>query len=577
MGQQYSITLEGTYAVWGLQGQYLLLWRTTDSKQSTISVYETRDLLRLHQRDRPKPLRERGFRPGDYRYEAQMLEPLSWSDESVEVLIAETDAQGNRRVLIWDVINNTIKNQLMIPAERETRLIKTHPILRRIPTEKRVKDHLQSGLDDASFKFRIVEAVHPKLCISKNMQWLGTFSQKFQSCSIVSVKCGATVWSSGFAQPLQMGPFDVPAQPMFDSNGDHFLVMGECAIMVCAPEFIDDKPHTEERDQPFLEAYACLPSQSLASALEDREHNCGVSSWIDGLTSSIDHTTCISDATQSADGRRLASIVSIRETSSQPVRSTRIVCLEEGEGEALLDLAFEEDNGTEADSESFIPNRLFLYDNGNGPDQGLVAFSELQKPIAMFIDIPTKNKREKKLENIDRCLRISQTADRKKVTILDIRKVVIINLRSETTSEIIEYQVDFTNLLAVMIADAKWKRKRRDGDMKDTQKRVSDNGRCVLLSWDQGRQESIVVRPSSGLQDVKGLLKQPNRVLSDYCTLSSDGRATCFIDMGEIPNSRITIGIFNESGNLILIFTLSFCSCFHRSKSLPSHSRSIRF
>ena len=506
-----------------------------------------------------------------------MLEPLSWSDEGVEVLIAETDAQGNRRVLIWDVINNTINNELMIPAEKETRLIKTHPILRRIPTEKRVKDHLQSGLDDASFKFRIVEAVHPNFCISKNKKWIGAFSRRSQSCSIASATSGATVWSSGFAQPLQSALPDLPTRAMFDPNGDHFLIVSECAIIVCSPEFLANKLYAEKRDQTFLEAYACLPSQSLTSALEDREHKCGVSSWIDDVSCSIIHDSYVSDATQSADGKRLAFIVTNRERYFRPIRSSEIVCLEEGEGEALLDLAFEEDNGTEADSESFIPNRLFLYDNGNGPDLGLVAFSELQKPIAMFVAIPTKNKREKKLENIDRCLRISQTADRKKVTILDVRKVIILDLRSETTSEIIEYQVDFANILAMVTVNTKWKRKRRESDMKDTQKRVSDDGRCVLLSWDQGKQESIVVRPSSGPQEMDNPLKQPNRVLSDYCTLSSDGKATCFIDMREISRDRITIGIFNESGILILIFTLSFCSCFNRSKSLPSHSRSIRF
>ena len=44
---QHSVTLDGTCAVWGLQGRYLLLWGTNDRKQSTISVYETKDLMHL--------------------------------------------------------------------------------------------------------------------------------------------------------------------------------------------------------------------------------------------------------------------------------------------------------------------------------------------------------------------------------------------------------------------------------------------------------------------------------------------------------------------------------------------------
>ena len=580
-GQQHSITLDGTCAVWGLQGEYLLLWKTTENKestkQSTIFVYRTEDLCLCQKSDQLIPLRSKTFPPGKFRYEAQVLERLSESDESIEVLIAETDVNGNRRrVLIWDITKDVVRNQILIPTERGPRLIKTHTTFRGRHGDKGANDP-KSDPDDASYILRIIEAVYPKFCISKNRRWIGAFSQRFQSCSIVSVESGATVWSSGVLYPLHSTEQqDIPTEAMYDPNGDHFLIMGECAIIVFAPEFLDDKLNTEECDKTFLKACACLPSQSLASALEEREHDSDFPAWITDVTSSISRNSYISDATQSAHGKRLAFIDSNRETSSQPIGSAKIVCFEKGEGRAFPDLAFE-DAGTQAASESFIPNRLFLYDNGNGPDQGLVAFSLIDKPTAMFIDLMTRKKREKKLKNIDKCLRISQTADRKRVTILDIGKVVILDLRSETTFETIKYKVDFTNLLGLVTAKTKWKRKRRDGIVEDTQKRVSDDGRCVLLSWDQGMQESIVVHPSSGQQEVEDLLKQPNRVLSDYCTLSSDGRATCFIDMCAIRNYRITVGIFNESGNLILISVLLFCSCVHRSTSLPSCSHSIRF
>ena len=549
------MTLDGTRAVWGLQGQYLLLWKTTDNiesstKQSTIFVYKTEDLRRHHSSGQLKPFWDRKFPAGQSRYEAQMLKPLSASDKSVEVLIAEMDVHGNRRVLIWDILTDTARNQIMIPAEKETRVFKTHPAFGGRQDDESVNDP-QSEQDDEFHKLCIIESVHPKFCISKNRQWIGTISRRFQSCSIVSVKSGATVWSSGFAQRLQVGPIDMPIKAIFDPSGDYFLVMGECAIMVCAPEFLHEKPHAEECDQTFLKAYACLPSQSLASALEVREYNSGVSSWIDDVTRTISHNNYISDATQSADGKRLAFIVSNRETSSQPIGSAKIVCFEKGEGRAFPDLAFK-DAGTEAASESFIPNRLFFYDNDNGPNQGLVAFSVIDKPTATFIDIRTRKMRENDLENIDRCLRISQTADRKKVTILDIRKVIILDLRSETTSEM-EYKVNFRNILEMVTAKSKRKRRTRlDRREENTQRRVSDDGCCVLLSWDEGRKESIVVHPSSGQQEVEDLLKQPNRQLSDHCTLSSDGKATCFIDMCEIPSDRITVGIFNESGNAIM-------------------------
>ena len=352
--------------------------------------------------------------------------------------------------------------------------------------------------------------------------------------------------------------------------------MGECAIMVCAPEFLNDKPYTEEYDQTFHKAYACLPNQSLTSALEDREQNCGLLSWIADVTYSINHACYISDATQSGDGKRLAFILSSPEASSQRIRSSRIMCREEQDDRPLLDLTFNDD-GTNADSESFIPSRLFLYDNDNGPDQGLAAISLLEKLMAMFIDMWTGNRREKRLENVDRCLQISQTADRKRVIILDIKKVIILDLRSDTSWEI-EYKVDFEILLGIVTSDTKWKRKRRiNRKEEDTQNRVSDDGHCVLLSWDQARQESIVVHPSSEQRKMEDLLKQPSRMLSDYCTLSSDGKATCFIDMCEIANDRITIGIFNESGDSNTIIVLLSCSCLSRSKNLPSHSHSIWF
>ena len=556
--------MKGTCAVWGLQGQYLLLWRT-DSEEPTLSVYKTEDLSRHHHRSRQaKPRWEKKFPAGESRYEARMLEPLSETGESIEVLIAEMDVKGNRRMLIWDVVNDSENNELLISAKRQSTpneaASKTH---NRPVDEIAEVSQLDLDIESCKHRHRIMEAAHPKFCISKNKQWLGTFSQKFQSCSIAAVRSGATVWSSNSPKCLQSASHEMPTEAMFDPNGDHFMIMGNRGIVVCTPEFLSDRPCAEECDQTFLKAYACLPSQSLASALEDREHDNEFPEWITKVTRIINNNSDISDATQSADGKRLAFIVPDRETPSQPIRSSRIVCLEEGAAGDYLDLAFK-DAGTEAASESFIPNRLFLYDNGNGPDQGLVAFSLIDKPTAVFIDIRTRKMRENNLENIDRCLRISQTADRNKVTILDIRKVIILDLRSETTSEI-EYKVDFTNLLGLVTATTKWEFARRlNRGLEGTQKRVSDDGLCVLLSWDQGMQESIVVHPSSRQKEVEDLLKQPYKMLSDYCTLSSDGRATCFIDMHEIPNSRITIGIFNESGNLFLISVLSSNGILYR-------------
>ena len=303
--RQHSITLRGTRAVWGLQGQYLLLWGTDESQRSTISVYRTEDLCHSQKTDPPEPLRTRTLSPGEFGYGARILEPCSESDEGFEVLIAERDAKGKRRVFIWDVNKNIIRNELTIPTEKETRLIKTHPTFEGRPTDNGIKGS-QFDLDEVFYKLRVIEAVYPKFCISKNRQWLGTCSKKFQSCSIASVKSGATVWCSGFAQPLQVGPFGMPIEATFDPNGDHFLIMGECAIMVCAPDFLDDKACAEECDQSFLEAYACLPSQSLANALQDREYDCGVPSWIMDVSYCIDDDSLMWDATQSGDRKRLA-------------------------------------------------------------------------------------------------------------------------------------------------------------------------------------------------------------------------------------------------------------------------------
>ena len=359
----------------------------------------------LRRGKKPKPRWERKFPTRQSRYEARILEPPSELDESIEVLIAETDVQGNQRMLIWDVKEGTVRNQLMIPAEKETKLIKTQSQSQ--PREREGDESMndtESDPDAESYKVNIIEAAHPKFCISKNKQWLGTFSRRFQSCSIASVTSRATVWTFGFPKCFQSAPYNMPTEAMFDPNGDHFLILDECAIIVCAPEFLDDKAHAEKTDQTFNKAYACLPSRSLASALEDRAHNYGVQYWITEISPDIDDGCSISDATLSGDGKTLAFIASDPETSSQPIRSSRIVCCEEYNDRVLLDLAFN-DAGTEVDSKSFICSRLFLYENDNGPDQGLVAFSLLKKPMmAMFIDMQTENMREKELENVDRCL-----------------------------------------------------------------------------------------------------------------------------------------------------------------------------
>ena len=144
------------------------------------------------------------------------------------------------------------------------------------------------------------------------------------------------------------------------------------------------------------------------------------------------------------------------------------------------------------------------------------------------------------------CLKVHQNTERTHFVLLDVNCICLLNAETETITTRIPYKVDFSRLLkqATHALCRVCKQAKSLGDRSG--RKISDDGKSVLIGWDQNNKRSILVTPESEQGECERLIAAANGSLSDSCALSPTGTSTCFVDLDDLDDGTLTVGVFDE-------------------------------
>lgn len=534
------VYLKGDSATWGLKGEYLLAWNSC-TETSTLSVYRTDNISsRL-------PVAEICLGCGFVDRSVLMLDK-SGSEKKLKVLICEISQSEQWRAFIWDVTNKTVTSEvsLMMPYSIPTRRARNNKLWEE-----------PGGRSEARLfedRVRLLEAaVRPLFCVSSDASWIGVYSCKQRSCTIVSMRTGVAEWQFIVQKKKLQNHAAQHGTATFDPSGRNMVVRCPTTIVACpvsrqsAPFPVALSISTSQREgmksaeSAMTAFFGDLPSEALVDKIATRtlsgfEINKNIAQRILGE---------IIDASVTVDGGMTAALASGR-------RGFSVVVNQDNPDENIhLELMHKR----------FFPRWLFVRHSLDSRDnETVVAISPGPVPIAAFCDVWRQSSKSVQL-GMTKCHRVSQSDDQRHLILLDDAAVAIFDLVSQKTVKQIKYKLEFGKILKLVQQNStKWHRCKLDHGSIDTERRISDDGKAVLLAWDTKNRRSIVVSPSTHQNQCEDLISQAETCLSDFCLLSQNGSWTAFIDVEELAMGNITVGVFNEQGIISSIQSTCLCA-----------------
>ena len=566
----YSI--EGLYASWGLDGEYLIVYSPAEDN----TMYKRTNGLEIAMYKTSK-IRRSGLRSclGKIRLEselndirAQVIRPQG-PNANLCVLVYAINTSGKRRLLLWDVTENEVLREVAVEMPLSGTIDIDQWRFQGI-TASRLFECGCCATSPETYLCRTMEDLYPKFGISPDGFWAGVYSCQRQSFALVSMRSETTAWNFALPSEWEMHPLQMWNQMRFDPAGKHFLVFGDSVILACAPSFLPVNSlksetwtwtrskasrawHNKDNLMTMLQyndqtrktasdVFQCLSSEALADILSvSMPIEIQGIEPLEAILRNYPGDRRVVDAVLSADGRYLAFILNV-DGRNNVVHS--------------CDLAKSIDQPNEGPTapysmpdKGFDPSRVILYENTLSPMDAMILFSVGYKPIVVFCNIETLATTKMDLTTLDppiqKCMRVSQAADRRTLLILDTHSVSVFDLPQRKVLRTIEYAADVGKLIRLVGKSRKWPRAKYSYRDKNAERRISDGGETVLLAWDAKNDRSVIVTPEMDQSTCEAAIAASDNTLSDFCVLARNGQHVTFIDCEGLSNNEVKIGIFS--------------------------------
>ena len=554
---QTTVPVPGDRALWGKLGEYLLVWSTKNAELK-LSIYKTKHLRHTHFRY-PDPVYERTLRQRQdlSAWKARMMDNRD-DDSRLDVLLCET-GEDWRIFSVWDVAKNVIAKEVKVilsPGKPVTTGM-TEPLTKRWTLRKRSR---RPPTPENDFIVSVLLDVFPEFCGSIDREWFAAVSWNHQTAGLASARMGVTAWISTFTEGLLKRPIAMPSEVRFDPVGRHLMLFGEEVIQTFAPPLLEEHFETsrfmEELDQrlthlddtddikKLMEAYRCLPSKALARAWE-----IGASSrkkrlaWFRSKKEAYKGEEIV-DAALSPNEQLLALIMrDFRGTFSVRVHGT-------GNCELKGDINGEQlQFPPSARGDVLCPERVFLFKDEDDCD-AMAFFSTGKDPVALFCRVDSQVQDAVRL-GMSACLMISKGTGLSDVVLLSDDAVCTVSLKERKIVRWTTYQANIAELFEDVKGSLKWRQTQERASRADCW--ISVDGEAVLLAWDVRNKRSIVVTPATRQEECRRNIQASAKSLSEFCSLSPTGASTAFLDLDDLSQGRLTIGIFSETGKHKLV------------------------
>ena len=571
------IELPGERASWGLNGEYLLVW-DTDDRSPRLSVYETDQIAKVGKD--VKPFAQRTLRLGLVAWKAVTLKPQRRHDGLRVLLYEMTELEDRRlrRFLIWDTWDKSVFNEVQMNMYQKMDLEEEH-----LASTAEHADRLaEFGFPARSYErlyHSLLGDVFPSFCSSDDGNWIGAFSWRRHGGAISCVRTGVTAWKFRLPDDLRFDSRFLPNQAAFDPKQRHFIIFGSSAVLACMPGFLSNcgsapldvqslrqsiTPSSDSVESQNADVWNVLPSAAVSlkwkmklgngggtwRGVQQRIKKAGVAGlFMPGQTVAAALSPCrdhdVVDASQTTDGSLVALLLQNRE---QEPKCSLFIAKKDKQAALEPVEAFHFPTEIEGAEQPFVPSRVIVFENTETATNTIILFSREQFPLTLFYDLEAKKWDVMHLD-INKCLDISPTEDRKQIVLLDVWQVCLLNLEERRITTKVKYEVNFEMLLGAVHAEMKWRSVTELGvDGARMERKLSDDGHSVLLAWHIGQERSIVVHPDTKESDCVAQIQEAHGNLSDFCALSASGTSTSFVNIGELERRKITIGIFNEWG-----------------------------
>jgi len=195
------------------------------------------------------------------------------------------------------------------------------------------------------------------------------------------------------------------------------------------------------------------------------------------------------------------------------------------------------------------PRRIFVYDR-DGEDSIVICCGEhnVTAILGQVVRDETGNwgSRFSTEQQIGSCRIVSQSANKRELIIVSDISVKILDLCALSMTEI-QYRVSLHTAFKLVGELSRWKNHDMSGWWQNSTRRVSDDGRTVLLGWDIKRKRSLVLKPDMQQVSLNYDIQSTERCISEFCSLSSDGNVTIYVDIDQLSRGSITLSTFDET------------------------------
>ena len=557
----------GDRASWGRMGEYLLVW-SAQKGVPKLEVYETKHFM-PHRFREPYPMAERKLTHGLTNWMAQMFDEPE--DNTIKVMICESGEDKNI-FSVWDIEQDALTKEVkMILSPGKSIAENLPPMVKKKTLRSRSR---RPPSPENDFIERVLWSEFPDVCGAADKNWFGAVSWLYQTVNLSSASSGVTAWVSDFADELLQRPMSMPSEVMFDPDGSHLLLFGEPVIQAFAPPFLDEHfkvgHHIEELDQKLtsmddeerrvrlLDTYRRLPSEALARAWE-----VGTSAKRRSLAwfrrrREVYRGESVIDAGLSPDNQLLALILrDFRGSLYASVRSAGLVASQRLDDRQELQFPIP----IEGRGHGFSPERVFFFKNTDEED--CMAFvSTGEDPVAVFCSSSGEVEAVMRL-GMTTCLKICKKEKASNVLLLDNDGVCFLSLPEKKIIDRVPYRTDIAGLMDDVQGALKWYAGQGLGRKEPPHDcGISADGNLVLLAWDVKNKRSIVVTPTMRQEECRRNIRASAKSLSEFCSLSPTGAFTAFLDVDDLRQGRLTIGVFSESSKHQPLASTFKGSCF---------------
>eukprot|EP00210_Caulerpa_lentillifera_P005581 g5338.t1 len=474
-----------------------------------------------------------------------------------KLMISEHYETDTRKVTVWDLDKDEITNEMGF----------------KIPTDESADNHngtqgegnnfietICPSTTAEGFSNRLNQDWYPSICISKDERWVTEFSWTHQSCIICSVESSVPVWKLCFSEMWKTCDTLRPSSLAFDQEEHYLMVFTDTSIFAFAPLLLntDSRPkETRKESMPkgpwkvdycqeykhLLEDICGIPSAAISQLLPPKLSKS--KNWFNSVSNPyFGEIQRVTDCAYMRTDQSFVCIANSTEGNSGVFYFKRFCELYK-----RYHLQLSEDvYGT--------PRRLFSYNAGNKID-GLVIVYEDLNPVAVFCEVhPHKSTGsgyelmvEEKMP-LEKCHSLSQSIDGTQLLFVSGTSVKILDLKSREIREV-RYRIKFDDAFNHGRNSSYLKNLQAEEWWQNCSRRVSDDGKSVLLGWDTTNQTSIVISPDTEETDYQRAIQDSDAKLSQFCSLSCEGQLTIYVHNDASKEGHVSLALFDETSEPI--------------------------